>query len=69
MRARAILISGLTVMTAMAGMLITGSATFASFGVGTIMVVEGAADADVMRAEAILREAGAEETRRVEDSQ
>ncbi|MGI9556329.1 MAG: MMPL family transporter [Solirubrobacterales bacterium] len=36
---RAILISGLTVMVAMAGMFLTGSATFASFGVGTIMVV------------------------------
>jgi uncharacterized membrane protein YdfJ with MMPL/SSD domain len=36
---RAVLISGLTVIIAMAGMLITGSPTFASFGIGTIIVV------------------------------
>jgi uncharacterized membrane protein YdfJ with MMPL/SSD domain len=36
---RAVLVSGLTVMVAMAGMLLTGSATFVSFGVGTILVV------------------------------
>jgi molybdopterin-containing oxidoreductase family membrane subunit len=34
-----------------------------------VVVVEGADDADAARAETILREAGAEETRRVEDSQ
>jgi molybdopterin-containing oxidoreductase family membrane subunit len=34
-----------------------------------VVVVEGAGDADAARAETILREAGAEETRRVEDSQ
>lgn len=34
-----------------------------------VVVVEGAADAEVARAETILREAGAEETRQVEDSQ
>ena len=33
-----------------------------------VVVVEGADDADAARAETILREAGAEETRRVEDS-
>ncbi len=34
-----------------------------------VVVVEGAADADAARAETMLREAGAEETRRVEDAQ
>ena len=33
------LVSGFTVMAAMAGMYITGNATFASFGTGTIIVV------------------------------
>ncbi len=36
---KAILISGLTVMVAMAGLLMTGSATFISIALGTIMVV------------------------------
>jgi RND superfamily putative drug exporter len=36
---RAVLISGLTVMLAMAGMLVAGNALFASFAVGTILVV------------------------------
>src|SRR5262245_21944044 len=36
---RSVLISGLTVMTAMAGMFLTGDATFASFGLATILVV------------------------------
>ena len=36
---RSVLISGLTVMAAMAGMFLTGDATFASFGVATIIVV------------------------------
>ena len=36
---RSVLISGLTVMTAMAGMFLTGDPIFASFGVATIMVV------------------------------
>jgi uncharacterized membrane protein YdfJ with MMPL/SSD domain len=36
---RSVLISGLTVMTAMAGMFLTGDETFASFGVATILVV------------------------------
>ncbi len=36
---RAILISGLTVMVAMAGMFLAGNAVFASFAVGTILVV------------------------------
>ena len=36
---RAVLISGLTVMVAMAGLLITGDSTFISFAIGTIMVV------------------------------
>ena len=36
---RSVLISGLTVMVAMAGMFLTGDATFASLGVATILVV------------------------------
>ena len=36
---RAVLVSGLTVMVAMAGMFLTGHATFQSFAVGTITVV------------------------------
>ncbi len=36
---RSVLISGLTVMTAMAGMFLTGDEIFASFGVATILVV------------------------------
>ena len=36
---RAVLISGITVMTAMAGMLFSGNAIFTSFGIGTILVV------------------------------
>jgi uncharacterized membrane protein YdfJ with MMPL/SSD domain len=36
---RAVLISGLTVMTAMAGMFLTGDKTFGSFAMATIMVV------------------------------
>ena len=36
---RSVLISGLTVMVAMAGMFVTGDKTFASFGVATMIVV------------------------------
>src|SRR5215213_1002713 len=36
---RSVLVSGLTVMTAMAGMFLTGDQIFASFGVATILVV------------------------------
>src|SRR3954470_7578140 len=36
---RSVLISGLTVMVAMAGMFLTGDATFASLGIATILVV------------------------------
>jgi RND superfamily putative drug exporter len=36
---RSVLISGLTVLVAMAGMFLTGDATFASFGLATMMVV------------------------------
>ncbi len=36
---RAVLVSGLTVMTAMAGMFLTGDETFASLGLSTILVV------------------------------
>jgi RND superfamily putative drug exporter len=36
---RAVLISGFTVMTAMAGLFLSGNPTFTSFGVGTMLVV------------------------------
>lgn len=36
---RAVLVSGMTVMIAMAGMFLTGNATFASFAAGTMIVV------------------------------
>jgi uncharacterized membrane protein YdfJ with MMPL/SSD domain len=36
---RAVLVSGLTVMTAMAGMLLAGNTVFISLGIGTILVV------------------------------
>ena len=36
---RAVLVSGLTVMTAMAGMFLTGNATFSSLAMGTMLVV------------------------------
>ena len=36
---RSVLISGLTVMVAMAGLFLTGDATFASFGYATMIVV------------------------------
>src|SRR3954452_6195254 len=36
---RAVLVSGLTVMVAMAGMFLAGSAVFSSFGMGTMLVV------------------------------
>ena len=36
---RAVLVSGLTVMAAMAGLLLTGTRIFQGFGVGTILVV------------------------------
>jgi uncharacterized membrane protein YdfJ with MMPL/SSD domain len=36
---RAVLVSGFTVMAAMAGMFLSGNAIFSSFGIGTIMVV------------------------------
>jgi uncharacterized membrane protein YdfJ with MMPL/SSD domain len=36
---RSVLVSGMTVMVAMAGMFLTGDATFASFGLATILVV------------------------------
>ena len=39
---RAVLVSGLTVMVAMAGMYFTGSATFQGFATGTILVVAAA---------------------------
>ncbi len=55
---RAVLISGLTVMTAMAGMLLTGASVFASFGVGTIIVVAVAMGASLTVLPAVLASLG-----------
>ena len=41
---RAVLISGFTVIAAMAGMFFSGNAIFSSFGIGTILVVAVADD-------------------------
>ena len=42
---RAVLISGLTVMTAMAGLLFAGNPIFVGFGIGTMLVVAVACSA------------------------
>ena len=55
---RAILISGLTVIVAMAGMFFTGSRTFSSFAVGTIMVVGVAMIGSVSVLPAVLSKLG-----------
>jgi uncharacterized membrane protein YdfJ with MMPL/SSD domain len=55
---RAILVSGLTVMVAMAGMFFTGSKTFSSFAVGTIMVVAIAMIGSVSVLPAVLSKLG-----------
>jgi uncharacterized membrane protein YdfJ with MMPL/SSD domain len=51
---RAVLVSGLTVMLAMAGMLLTGTTVFASFGIGTIIVVAVAMGASLTVLPAVL---------------
>ncbi len=51
---RAVLVSGLTVMTAMAGMLLSGDGTFISFGIGTMLVVGVAMAASVTVLPAVL---------------
>jgi RND superfamily putative drug exporter len=55
---RAILISGFTVIVAMAGMFFTGSRTFSSFAVGTIMVVAVAMIGSISVLPAILSKLG-----------
>ncbi|MGB2852790.1 MAG: MMPL family transporter [Solirubrobacterales bacterium] len=55
---RAVLISGLTVMGAMAGLLLTSDATFTSFGIGTMMVVGVAMAASVTVLPAVLSALG-----------
>lgn len=55
---RSVLISGLTVMTAMAGMYITGDSTFSSFATGTIIVVAVAMLASVTVLPALLSKLG-----------
>jgi RND superfamily putative drug exporter len=55
---RAVLISGLTVIIAMAGMLFTGDATFISMGIGTMLVVAVAMAASVTVLPAILAALG-----------
>jgi uncharacterized membrane protein YdfJ with MMPL/SSD domain len=55
---RAVLISGLTVITAMAGMLLAGSAVFISFGIGTMLVVAVAVVGSVTVLPAVLARLG-----------
>jgi RND superfamily putative drug exporter len=55
---RAVLVSGATVITAMAGMLLSGNATFASFAVGTMTVVAVALVASVSVLPAVLSKLG-----------
>ena len=55
---RAVLISGLTVILAMAGMLLTGDATFTSFGIGTMLVVAVAMAASITVLPAVLAALG-----------
>jgi RND superfamily putative drug exporter len=55
---RAVLISGFTVMLAMAGMYLTGNATFQSFATGTIMVVAVAVIGSVTVLPALLSKLG-----------
>jgi RND superfamily putative drug exporter len=55
---RAILVSGFTVIVAMAGMFFTGSRTFSSFAVGTIMVVALAMIGSISVLPAILSKLG-----------
>ena len=55
---RAVLISGLTVMTAMAGMFFTGSKTFSSFAIGTMIVVAVAMIGSVTVLPALLSKLG-----------
>jgi RND superfamily putative drug exporter len=55
---RSVLISGLTVMAAMAGMFLTGDATFASFGLATIIVVAVAMSGSLTVLPALLSKLG-----------
>ncbi|HEY6144813.1 MAG TPA: MMPL family transporter [Solirubrobacterales bacterium] len=55
---RAVLVSGLTVIAAMAGMLISGSPTFTSFAVGTMTVVAVAMFASISVLPAVLSKLG-----------
>jgi uncharacterized membrane protein YdfJ with MMPL/SSD domain len=55
---RAVLISGLTVIAAMAGMLLTGDGTFISFGIGTMLVVAVAMAASLTVLPAVLAALG-----------
>ncbi len=55
---RAVLVSGLTVIAAMAGMLLTGDGTFISFGIGTMLVVAVAMAASLTVLPAVLAALG-----------
>src|SRR3712207_6010081 len=55
---RAVLVSGATVMVAMAGMYLTGNATFQSFATGTILVVGVAMVGSVTVLPAVLSKLG-----------
>ena len=61
---RSVLISGLTVMIAMAGMFLTGDATFSSFALGTILVVAIAVLGSLTVLPALLRASAIGWTRR-----
>ena len=60
---RAVLVSGLTVMIAMAGMLFTGDKTFESFGVATMIVVGVAVVGSLTVLPALLSKLGTVSTR------
>jgi anti-anti-sigma factor len=55
---RAVIVSGFTVIVAMAGLYLTGNATFASFGTGTILVVAVAMVGSVTVLPALLSKLG-----------
>ncbi|HEX8205033.1 MAG TPA: MMPL family transporter [Solirubrobacteraceae bacterium] len=55
---RAVLVSGVTVIVALAGMFLTGNATFTSFGTGTILVVAVAMVGSVTVLPALLSKLG-----------
>jgi uncharacterized membrane protein YdfJ with MMPL/SSD domain len=65
---RAVLISGFTVMVAMAGMYFTGSSTFSSFATDTIIVVAVAMVGSITVLSALLSKLATASTRRASPS-